>query len=932
MFRPKPIDNPAKAAEYFGKTDGGYYLDEHDNGDQLRRAWGGAAMEPLGLTGAPTLEQLNRVLAGLHPETGQQLTAQLKDDRVPGWTFTASVPKGVTTALENGDGRIRQLLWDAGNAAMEDVQAYGKTRVRKGGKEADRDSGMMLWLGVEHDDTRPLKEDGMPDWDRHLHFIVPNVTFDPVEQEWKALKVRKIFDKKKFFDRSLDSRMAAGVAELGYEIETKLQVDENGARYYTWDIKAAPGHEAGWKSINAKNSRRSGEIEETEEYVIAAIKARDADAPDALSAVAKDKLGATSRLTKRKDLTRAEVQAYWQARITPEERLAIDATIARARLGQNPSPEPCAAEAMDYAIRHHFERSSVVDFHDLAVTAMERSMGAASPEDFSRQVWGKHGALFSGDDVSTRQVLDQEQRIIGFARAGRGTCTPLLPERAAGLEELSQEQQTAVRHVWHSTDRVMLIRGGAGTGKTTMMTPALKFLGAPVGLLAPSSDASRGQLGEKPGNTVAAFKDANTVAAFLGSKDMQAKVKRGVIWVDEAGLLAIDDLEKLCGMAKELDARLVLQGDPAQHKAVSRHGNMLQVLEEFAGLKPAKLTEIQRQKGSYASAVAAIRDGKLEDGDTRLRALGWIVEGQGHDALVAEYARAIEEKKATGELKTVLVVDPTHKDGDALSEKLRAVRRAKKLIVGEEKAFPQLTALGWTNAQKADARQYAGTEVVQFFRNSGKFKAGQRVEAVQLLAELGKLNADAFGVFRRGELGLAVGDTVRITQNGRDVSGKHRVDNGRIDTIRALPADGSIVLGNGWVLAKDFAHLKHGLVSTSHATQSKTTDVVLAAMNKASLGAMSAEQAYVTISRGRERGMIFSDLPKEELLAAVARADGRKSATEVFGARRQAVASVALAERMRAFMDKVRGVTRQVQRRAAAVRESLKQQELGYAR
>ena len=53
----------------------------------------------------------------------------------------------------------------------------------------------------------------------------------------------------------------------------------------------------------------------------------------------------------------------------------------------------------------------------------------------------------------------------------------------------------------------------------------------------------------------------------------------------------------------------------------------------------AKLTQIQRQKGDYAGAVAAIRDGDLKNGDAILRKLGWVVEGNGHDALVAEYAK-----------------------------------------------------------------------------------------------------------------------------------------------------------------------------------------------------------------------------------------------------------------------------------------------------
>ena len=113
----------------------------------------------------------------------------------------------------------------------------------------------------------------------------------------------------------------------------------------------------------------------------------------------------------------------------------------------------------------------------------------------------------------------------------------------------------------------------------------------------------------------------------------------------------------------------------------------------IAGLPVAKLTKIQRQKGDYAEAVAAIRDGDMATGDAILRKLGWVVEGEGHDALVAEYASAIEEKKPDGERKTVLVIDPTHKDGDALTEKLREVRKGKGLIAARRKPFPQLTAL-----------------------------------------------------------------------------------------------------------------------------------------------------------------------------------------------------------------------------------------------
>ena len=104
MLRFTPIENARQAEHYYSKSDGGYYLDDHD----LHREWGGKGVALLGLSGPPDYEQFKRLIHGLDPQTGEQLTAKLIDDRIPGWDVTASVPKGVTTALERGDGRIQR--------------------------------------------------------------------------------------------------------------------------------------------------------------------------------------------------------------------------------------------------------------------------------------------------------------------------------------------------------------------------------------------------------------------------------------------------------------------------------------------------------------------------------------------------------------------------------------------------------------------------------------------------------------------------------------------------------------------------------------------------------------------------------------------------------------------------------------------------------
>lgn len=947
MLNMTPIRDAGRAADYFAKGDGGYYLD----GSGLRRQWGGRAAERLELTGPPEFEQFHRLLHGLHPRTGEQLTALLTEDRLAGWDFTASLPKGITMAMERGDRRIQQIVYDAGDEAMADIERHAMTRVRKGGRDADRVTGNMAWLVVEHPETRPAQDDGKPDWDRHLHYVCVNATWDADEGQWKAMKVNEIFTLRKYFSHQFDLRLAAKLADAGYSIATEYAPDaKGGMKYKTWDIKPAPGHEAAWDSARKKTSRRTRDIEAKATEIVTGIRNRDPDnAPEALGAVARNKLSLTTRAGKLKDMTLDALRAYWDSRLASDEKAAVSATIDQAERGLNPAPESRAAEARAYAMAHHFYRSSVVDFHDLATTAMERCMGAARPGDFARDAWREDGLLFSGDECSTQAVLDQEQRIIGFARQGKGAFRPLAPGRAEGLEGLSDEQAAAVRHVWNSRDRVMLIRGAPGAGKTTLMRPALDRIGSPVVLLAPSSDASRGKL------RADGFEDADTVAAFLGSGAMQARARNGIIWIDEASLLGIDDLERICGLAGELEARIVLQGDPRQHKAVQRNGNLLEVLADYAGLPVAEIRKIQRQKGEYAQAVEDIRAGRYEEGIDRLYKMSAIIEGEGHDKLVERYAQAVGDGK--GEPRGIIIVDPTHRDGAALTEKLRGARKAAGLIRGEERAFTQWTALNWTPAQQADAARYAGDEVIQFFRNSGRFKAGQRVAAAELLPHLAEVKPEHFGVFKTSEdtLKLAAGDIIRVTNNGRDVTGKHRLDNGRIDTIRRFTRSGDIELSNGWVISKDFAHLKHGLVSTSPAAQSKDDQHAWQQLNRASLGAAGAEQFLVSLSRGKQTGLVFTDLSRDELVAAVRRADNRRSATEVFLPRPQpkppAAPAARAAERAWEFMQKVRDTYRQwrdgAARRAGAdqepqtpslgayaarVLESLKQQELEYER
>jgi conjugative relaxase-like TrwC/TraI family protein len=822
MLRIIPIKSAVHAESYYAKSDGGYY----EKPDDLRAAWLGRGAELLGLEGPPDYEHFRRLIHGLDPHTGEQLTSKLLDNRLAGWDVNVHCPKGVTLAIEHGDGRVQDALWEATRETIADLERMATTRVRKGGRQDDRITGNLVAYAVEHAETRPVRDDNMPDPHRHIHVVVMNVTYDKAEREWKAVKMRPIMDLRKYFDRRFNQRLSAKVAELGYGVETKWKHGPRGERKYMgWDIAGIPA------SAVRKFSRRTAEIDKL------------AGELGITDPVTRDKLGAKTRQAKRHDVTLDDYRQYWTARLTPREAAQISEMVGDARQGLNQRPQPAAGPAMRFAVEHHFERASVVPLTTLEITAMERSMGASLPEDIERQTRG-HGLLIRGGNATTREVLEEERRVIAYARDGRGCCRalarghadPVTPEDVT----LTAGQLGAIRHIWESRDSVMLVRGASGVGKTTAMrlaADAIEEGGRHVLALAQSSDASRRVLRSE------GFRDAETIARFLSSETMQKSAAGQVLFLDEGSLIDTRTMSRLFDVAHEHGIRVAIWGDEKQHASVAR-GSVLQVLREHAGLPVPQITDIQRQKERYRDAVAAIAGGKVADGFTILRDLGWLKETgpfDRHSLLVDAYLEAIATEKPNGEMTSCLIVVPTHREAAEIVTALRA-RLKDAGTLTDEQPFLRLTPVQWTQAERGDLSRYTGTEILRFHRSSGPFKAGQRVTVEQFAATRAKVNPEHFSVFVPGEIDLAAGDVIRITAGGgKSRDGKHRLDTGAIYKVAGFTPGGNIRLANGWVLDKEFGSLGYAYTATSHAAQGRTVDRVLVSLGRDSLLCLCVE-------------------------------------------------------------------------------------------
>jgi conjugative relaxase-like TrwC/TraI family protein len=839
--------NSAKGAKsYYAVAD--YY----NEGQELVGSWGGKGASRLGLVGTVDKASFDRLCDNRDPRTGENLTVRTRSDRTVGYDFTFSVPKSVSLLYAmSGDEDILGAFRAAVAETMREMEAEMKTRIRRGLQDTDRTTGNMLWAEFIHTTSRPV--DGVPDPQLHAHGFVFNTTWDDDEHRWKAGQFRELKRDAPYFQAAFRVRLAGRLQELGFGVNRKRD---------DFEIAGMPA------DVLKRFSRRTALIEKVaEEKGIT-----DADRKAELGAETREKKGST--------LGWERLRKEWNSRLTEPERQALAAVHARDRIAAR--PEWFEAGAVDHAIEHSYVREAVVPERKLVTEALKRGIGAVTVEGVAREVQ-KRPLIRSHIDgrpmATTKEMLALEMRLIDFARQGRGRCRPLGdPKRPCSRDWFNDGQKAAVRHVLGSRDRVMIIRGVAGTGKTTLeeeIGEALAEAGRSVVALAQSVKASREVLRDEAG-----FANADTVARFLKDEEMQESARGGVILVDEASQLGTRDMMAVFGAADRLSARVILVGDRRQHRSVTA-GEPLKLLEESAGLRVAEVSEILRQQADYKKAAQAFSEGRTEEGFKELNRLGWIkqvADSDRYKQLAAAYLAAVVEKKRGGANKSALVVSPTHAEADRITQAIRAGLMAKGKL-GDKRIVNAWVSAHLTDAEKSDPTQYDPGDLLQFHQNAPGYIKGTRLivsEETKPPTELAK----RFEAYRPMQLSLAVGDRVRITAGGKTKDGKHRLSNGSLLSVQGFTKRGDIVVDHGWVIDRDFGHLSHGYVVTSHASQGVTVDKVFVGVSSESFPATYQRTAYVAVTRGREQAQIFTD-NRNELLQAISRPDDPLSATEI---------------------------------------------------
>lgn len=818
-------------------TDAESYFDEHLTQNDYYAAgeirpgqWIGAGTERLGLKNEVTREQFHALCKNRNPNDGERLTQrqQKEDKRRVFYDFTCSAPKSVSVlAVTLDDERLVTADEEATRIAFRELETFAATRVRKQGNQRDRTTGNLVAAAFTHTSSRAL------DPQLHTHFTVINATFDDREQCWKALQAGGMYDAIRYGTAVYRNELAKRVLAIGY----RLRHAKHG-----FEIEGV-GDEL-LKRFSKRSQQRDQVVREMEQKLGRKL------SNNAIALAVHQ-----SRAKKVKGISTSEVRERQLAQLSPDELQVLQrlsTSVQPVRPVRSFEPEN---QALTHAVAHVFERKSVVPEHELLNVALAQRTGEMDLPTLKAAVKYSSDLVKTERGFSTRQILATELELIQTVNAGCDSVTPLNYSHHPA-DWLSEDQQRAIYHVLRTSDRITGLHGLAGSGKTTALrelVAACKEARVEPLFCAPTAVAT--DVLRKEGF------DAVTLQSLLQSKPVLSE--QDLIVLDEAGAVGIDEMKQLFDMA--CNARVVLSGDTGQHASVAR-GDALRILEKHSDFQSGQLTRIRRQRrAEYRKAVELVAQKRTVEAFVQLERMGAVVElsdNQLYDFAAQSYLKALEQNQ------TALLVAPTWNEIEAVTEKVRAALKMSGRLASEEREFQVFDSLSWTEAQKQDLRQYRPGMALRFHRGTRDFDKAesvqvvaiendalkvQRVDGSESIFKLGAACA-SFDVGETKKLKVAAGDKLLLQAN----AARKQFVNGELVEVRAIQGN-ALVLADGRVVRENYRTFTHGYAVTSHAAQGKTVDEVLVVASSRSLPAVSQEQFYVSISRGRERCQVFTD-------------------------------------------------------------------------
>ncbi len=672
------------------------------HGEETGR-WVGRAADALGLSGEADTEGLSRLFGhGFHPVTGDALGRPLDPDStaVAGYALSFSPPKSVSILWALADEGVSDAVRAGHDAAVEAALEFLRDhaafcRRGHGGTVQESTRGYLAAVFV-HRTSRA----GDPQL--HSHVLVANKVQAASDGRWLSVDGRELYEVQK----------AAGMlykACVRAELTARVGVawtdpDDNGGA----EIVGVP------EELVTMFSKRRAQVEvaaagligEKEGVLGRSLTGDEKAAVFQLAAyrsrAAKGDGGETTGQLRARWQAEAAAAAQptgrWMGRLAGR-RVQSQIEIRMARLGLRPSLGPSLAETIELLERKQstWGRAEVIEALSVVLptrnaksaTAVRKAVEAAADllldhPDIVRLTCPdrpdtRHGAV----RYSTWWTMQTEQAVLDVVEAGRTAGAAVaLTYRVLAEAGLGEDQDQAVRQICGGGERVAVLVGPAGSGKSRTLgaaRQAWEAAGIPVRGVAPSAVAA-GVLSEQAGIR------SETLAKFLldASKGRHSLQRGEVVVCDEASMVSTRDLARLVLLVEAAGAKLVLVGDHYQLGSVEA-GGLFRLLATDANT--AELTGIRRFADPWeAQATRRLRRSDPAVIDEYIER-GRVRSGDRDHTLDAAHQAWLEARRAG---RSMVVMAADHDTVDQLANRARAGRiatdevEADGIVVGNQ--------------------------------------------------------------------------------------------------------------------------------------------------------------------------------------------------------------------------------------------------------
>ncbi len=629
----------------------------------------------------------------------------------------------------------------------------------------------------------------------HTHAIVTNVAYGE-DGIWRTLDSRHIYKDQRAISAVYKASLAHEVRLLGFNVERTED---------SFSITGVP------EKVKALQSTRSRTVDD--ELAAQGLTRQAASRELKESIVLKTRKSKTTHhhAEAARDFERWALENA-EAGFTREAIGGIQSV--QALPSREATPQKFLQKVSLDAMQKVTESRSVFEKVHLHSEIAETLIGKGSYEDIKDSIHHGHASsemktLLSDpsgrDKYSTRTMMAIEKRVHDIIRSRSDEGLHVIPQKDVDkivkkqFPTIAPEQRVALDAATGSRSGVTLIQGVAGAGKSFTMAAVRQVFeehSYRVQGLSPTNKAAR-ELSRSTGNM-----PANSIESFLFR--LQAGTmhltRKDVLIIDEAGMAGSRRFDRLMQQAQTAGAKIILLGDAKQIQPIEA-GQMFGEMHRRFGRSELKHV-IRQTDREEAEAYLRLRNGtKPKDFEETLSYLS----AKGRHYMGADSESTI--RKVVEDALAYQTANPG-KDSLIIASRNESVDRINRMVRAEYKESGRLK----------DSKEFA-------------FKDGRSVD-------------------------LAVGDQIIFTANlkaagiyNSDLATVSRINGTRITALRSDQKEVHFDL-------KNFQGVSHGYAITSHKSQASTVD---RSFVYADGPFMDKEKIYVSLTRGRQGNMLYSD-------------------------------------------------------------------------